>query len=79
MGKPIRWSEWESPYKKVLRPSWEYEKKECNSFGLSVGKLVRYMRLEEVGCAQIISLSPVPLWVMPQPKDDLSLLERRQN
>lgn len=56
------------PRKKVLRPSWEYEKKECNSFGWSVPKLVRDMGLEEVGHAPIIALSPVPMWVMPQPE-----------
>ncbi len=36
------------------------------------------MRLEEEGYAPIIPLSPVPMWVMPQPKVDFSLLERRQ-
>lgn len=66
------------PTRKVLSPSWEHEKRKCNSFGWSVGKLVRDMRLEEVGCAPIIPLSPVPLWVMPQPEVDLSLLEKRQ-
>ncbi len=51
--------------KKVLRTSWEHEKRECNSFGWRVGKLVRDMRLGEVGYAPIIPLSPVPMWVMP--------------
>uniref|UniRef100_A0A672Q0W8 Ankyrin-1-like n=1 Tax=Sinocyclocheilus grahami TaxID=75366 RepID=A0A672Q0W8_SINGR len=63
------------PTKKVLRPSWEHKKKECNSFGWRVEKLVRGMRLEEVEYAPIIPLSQVPMWVMPQPKVDLSLLE----
>uniref|UniRef100_A0A673JNN7 Uncharacterized protein n=1 Tax=Sinocyclocheilus rhinocerous TaxID=307959 RepID=A0A673JNN7_9TELE len=75
---PLHLAAMEGHTKKVLRPSWEHMKKECNSFGWRVGKLVRDMRLEEVGYAPIIPLSPVPMCVMPQPKVDLSLLERRQ-
>lgn len=36
------------PTKKVLRISWEHEKKEGNSFGWRVGKIIKAMSLEEV-------------------------------
>ncbi len=64
------------PIKGVLEACWEHGKRKVNSFGWIIKDLVREM---EHGVIPTVILPMIPLWILPQPKMYLFLLEARQD
>lgn len=63
---------------RVLEQCWEYGKKECNSFGWTVGDLVNELDIKELSITPRVALPAVHLWILPQPLVDLRMLEHRK-
>ncbi len=67
------------PIKGLLEACWEHGKRKVNSFGWIIEDLVREMELNEYRVIPTVILPMIPLWILPQPKIDLFLLESRQD
>lgn len=51
-------------------------KKEWNSFGWTVGNLVKELDIKKLSITSRVVLPVVPLWILPQPLVDLRMLEQ---
>ncbi len=67
------------PIKGVLEACWEHGKRKVNSFGWIIKDLVQEMELNEYRVIPTVILPMIPLWILPQPKMYLFLLEARQD
>ncbi|XP_026114930.1 uncharacterized protein LOC113093328 [Carassius auratus] len=67
------------PTKGILETCWEHGKGKVNNFGWIIKDLVQDMKLNEYSVIPALILPTIPLWILPQPKVDLLLLESRQD
>ncbi|KAI2646647.1 RNA-directed DNA polymerase from mobile element jockey [Labeo rohita] len=66
------------PTKKVIESCWEQGLMRYKSFGSTVTGLISEMGLYEYKCFARVIHPHIPLWIIPCPKVDLTLLEMRE-
>ncbi len=67
------------PTRKILRICWEQEMNKHKSFGWVVEEDIKEMGINNYRCVPRVMYPHTPLWILPQPVVDLTLLKIRQS
>ena len=65
------------PTQDILKPCWEKEKKETDSFGWTVKQKAAELKIDHLNITPTVPLPTIQPWIMPDANVELTLLEKK--